>query len=115
MNEREAAHTCHAAMCGAHVPPRMHMCKRHWSMVPKALRDGLWDAYRPGQERRMDPSPDYLLAAARCVYAVAVKDNLPAEVIEGEVELYEAWSNMLTDDERDFMSLIRADEAAGMA
>lgn len=82
------------------------MCKRHWFMVPKALRDGLWDAYRPGQERRMDPSPEYLLAAARCVHAVATKEGLDPEVIAGEVELYEAWSNMLTDEQRDFMAII---------
>lgn len=103
---REEAHTCHAAACDAHVPPRMHMCKRHWFMVPKPLRDGLWAAYRPGQERRMNPSPEYLLAAARCVHAVAVREGLPVEVIQGEVELYEAWSNMLTDEPRDFWNLV---------
>lgn len=110
---RDAAHTCHALNCGQHVPPRMHMCKRHWYMVPKRLRDGLWDAYRPGQERRMDPSPEYLLAAARCVHAVAVKEGQPPDEVAGEVEMYEAWSNMLTDDQRDFMALIAADEQEG--
>jgi hypothetical protein len=89
----------------------MHMCKRHWFMVPKALRDGLWAAYKPGQERRMDPSPEYLLAAARCVHAVAVKESHPRDEIAGEVELYEAWSNMVTDEQRDFMALIEG--AAG--
>lgn len=103
---RAEQHTCHAAACEAHVPPRMHMCKRHWFMVPKALRDGLWDAYRPGQERRMDPSPEYLLAAARCVHAVAVKEGLPPEVIEFEVGLYEAWHDAVADEPLDFMSHI---------
>ena len=56
----------------------------------------------------MDPSPEYLLAAARCVHAVATKEGLPREVVEGEVELYEAWSNNLTDDEQSFMDLIEA-------
>lgn len=109
---RESAHTCHAALCDAHVPPRMHMCRRHWFMVPKALQDGLWAAYRPGQERRMNPSPAYLLAAARCVHAVATKESLPSEVIQGEVELYEAWHNMVSDDPADFMLLINNEVAA---
>ena len=103
---RAEAHTCHAAACEAHVPPRMHMCKRHWFMVPKPLRDALWAAYRPGQERRMDPTPEYLLAAARCVHAVATKEGLDPEVIAFEVETYEAWANMVSDDEWDFAALI---------
>lgn len=73
------------------------MCKRHWFMVPKPLRDGLWDAYRPGQERRMDPSPKYLLAAARCVHAVAVKEGQPPDEIAFEVGMYEAWHDMVAD------------------
>lgn len=108
---RESEHTCHAFRCDTNVPPRMHMCKRHWLMVPKRLRDGLWDAYRPGQERRMDPTAEYLLAAARCVHAVAVREGHALDDIAGEVELYEAWSNMLTDEPRDFMTLIRVEEA----
>ena len=54
---RESTHTCHAALCDAHVTPRMHMCIHHWFMVPKSCRDALWGAYVPGQERRMDPTP----------------------------------------------------------
>lgn len=103
---RASEHTCHALNCEAHVPPRMHMCKRHWFMVPKALRDGLWDAYRPGQERRMDPSPEYLLAAARCVYAVATREGQPPDEVAFEVGMYEAWSNMVDDQDRDFMALL---------
>lgn len=51
------------------------MCKPHWFMVPKKLRDALWDAYVPGQEIRKDPSPEYLIAANRCICAVAVKEG----------------------------------------
>lgn len=43
------AHTCHAAGCEARVPPEMFMCKRHWFMLPKRIRDRIWAAYRPGQ------------------------------------------------------------------
>lgn len=39
------------------------MCAAHWRMVPKLMQDAIWAAYRPGQERRMDPSMEYLDAA----------------------------------------------------
>ena len=90
-----STHTCHAVNCEVGVPPRMHMCKKHWFMVPKTLRDVLWAAYKPGQERRMDPSPTYLRAAAACVTAVAEKEGQPAEDIEWEAGLYTNWAEML--------------------
>lgn len=92
---RESNHTCHALNCEEHVPPRMHMCRTHWYMVPKKLRDALWAAYRPGQERTMSPSPEYLRAAAACIESVAVKESYPAEEIAIEVEPYLAWATMI--------------------
>lgn len=103
---RESNHTCHAALCDTHVPPRMHMCTHHWRMVPKHLQRSLWKTYRPGQERTLSPSPAYLLAAARCVHAVAVQEGLARETIEHEVGLYEAWHNLLVDEPADFMVII---------
>jgi hypothetical protein len=38
-------------------------CKRHWFMLPKHIRDEIWRTYRPGQEKDMDPSDDYMKAA----------------------------------------------------
>lgn len=32
-------------------------------MLPKALRDAVWAAYRPGQEATMTPSREYLRVA----------------------------------------------------
>jgi hypothetical protein len=49
----------------------MFMCKPHWFTLPKQMRDELWAAYVPGQERRMDPSGEYLDVAMRCVAYVA--------------------------------------------
>lgn len=57
----------------------MHMCKRHWFMVPKVLRDALWAAYVPGQERRKDPTLAYLDAAMACVNAVAESEAASRE------------------------------------
>jgi hypothetical protein len=56
-------HACHWPGCQAQVPPAMWGCRRHWYRLPKALRDRVWDAYVPGQERRLDPSPEYLAVA----------------------------------------------------
>lgn len=35
-------HHCHALNCTTSVPPRLHMCAKHWRMVPKALQDDPW-------------------------------------------------------------------------
>lgn len=64
-------HTCHATKCTTAVPPRMFMCKTHWYMLPKAMRDGIWALYRPGQEVTKDPSTAYLSHAMECVRYVA--------------------------------------------
>lgn len=56
-------HTCHWPGCDKQVPPAMWGCKPHWFRLPKSLRDRIWDAYVPGQEKRMDPSDEYLTVA----------------------------------------------------
>lgn len=71
---RASEHTCHARGCDVQVPPRMFMCTPHWYMLTKPERDSLWAAYRPGQERRMDPSDEYLEVATRLVELVAVRE-----------------------------------------
>jgi hypothetical protein len=39
-------HKCPAVGCALNVPARKLMCPRHWYMVPRTLRDAVWDAYR---------------------------------------------------------------------
>lgn len=68
-------HTCHAEGCDTGVPPRLLMCHQHWYMVPKALRDAVWAAYRPGQERDKRPSQQYLDVARAAIEAVAAKEG----------------------------------------
>ena len=58
-------HHCHAPNCEVEVPPKLHMCKRHWYMLPKVLRDEIWRTYRPGQERNKNPSAEYMAAFAK--------------------------------------------------
>lgn len=45
------------------MPPAMWGCRAHWFKLPKALRDRVWAAYVPGQEKRLDPSSEYLVVA----------------------------------------------------
>lgn len=88
------SHHCHALACEVNVPPRMHMCKGHWRIVPRALQRRLWATYRRGQERDMQPSPAYLRAAAACVRSVAETEGYPEDAIAAECAMYESWAEM---------------------
>jgi hypothetical protein len=56
-------HHCHWLGCETQVPPAMWGCAFHWRKLPKALRDDLWEAYRPGQEIDLRPSTEYMRVA----------------------------------------------------
>jgi hypothetical protein len=75
MSDRAARHTCHADGCDLHVPPAMFMCRRHWFMLPKAMRDAVWAEYVPGQENRMDPTDSYLDVATSAVRWIALQEG----------------------------------------
>lgn len=60
-------HVCHATNCQLGVPEIKFMCRRHWFLLTKRLRDDIWDNYIPGQEIRKDPSPEYLTAARKAI------------------------------------------------
>lgn len=64
-------HTCHAHDCAVPVRPEMLMCKKHWYMVPKHLRDDVYKHYRVGQCDDRDPSPAWHEAADLAIAAVA--------------------------------------------
>lgn len=68
-------HTCHADMCATVVRPRMFMCSKHWFMLPKTIRDLIWENYVPGQEIRKDPSKPYLDIAKVAIGYVADKEG----------------------------------------
>lgn len=69
-----SAHHCHAIGCRTPVPPRMHMCLKHWRMLPKTLRDEIWRTYRRGQERDKRPSADYLEAFGKTTAFIRAKE-----------------------------------------
>lgn len=68
------SHRCHARGCQTPVPPKMFMCRPHWFMVPRVLQARVWATYRPGQEIRKDPTPEYLEATREAVEVVATKE-----------------------------------------
>ena len=70
-------HHCHAHGCEVPVPPEMLMCKRHWFMVPKPIRDRVWATYRPGQCDDKDPSDPWHEAADAAIAAVYAKERTP--------------------------------------
>jgi hypothetical protein len=43
----------------------------------------------------MDPTPEYLRAAAACVRAVAEAEGQPEDEIAADVSTYEAWAEMI--------------------
>lgn len=70
-----AEHLCHAEGCEIAVPPKMHMCLKHWRMVPKAVQDLIWKHYRTGQEIDKRPSIEYIATAFVSVSCVALKEG----------------------------------------
>lgn len=68
LQRQTRVHGCHWPGCTTQVPPAMWGCKPHWYALPKPLRDRIWATYKPGQEKRMDPSAAYI-EAARAVQA----------------------------------------------
>lgn len=73
-------HTCHATDCDVKVAPQMFMCRRHWYMLPKAMRDAIWRTYRPGQCDDWNISHEYAEAARAAVRFIAAKDGKEADV-----------------------------------
>lgn len=43
------ADRCPIPLCGDQIDPSRLMCRTHWYMVPKELRDRVWATWRSGQ------------------------------------------------------------------
>lgn len=67
-------HTCHWPGCTTEVKPAFWGCKTHWYALPTDLRNKIWMAYVPGQEKSKTPSEQYL-AVAREVQEWIAKQN----------------------------------------
>lgn len=70
------SHLCAAEGCENFIPLSVLCCRRHWFMVPKALRDAIWEAYVPGQEHNLNMLTEaYMAARDAAVAAVAEKEG----------------------------------------
>lgn len=67
---KKGEHKCHAIGCDVVVAPRLLMCFKHWSMVPKYLQDLVYKWYVPGQEITKTPSQQYLRFAEKAIESV---------------------------------------------
>ena len=75
------AHTCHATNSTTPVPPTMWGCRKHWSMVPMAIRKRILATYRSGQCDDLSPSAEYCQAARDAVIAVAEKEGIEPDTV----------------------------------
>ncbi len=64
-------HNCAIPDCGARIPTSMLMCRRHWFMVPRPLRDRVNDAWSIAPDMRALESPEYMAARQEAIDAVA--------------------------------------------
>jgi hypothetical protein len=56
-------HFCHWPGCHRLVSPAKWGCVTHWYMLPKRLRDQIWETFEPGQETNLSPSSEYIKVA----------------------------------------------------
>ena len=68
-------HHCHWPGCDKLCTPAQWGCRKHWYMLPLALRNKIWAAFRPTQEVTKTPSGRYI-AVAREVRAW-IKEHYP--------------------------------------
>lgn len=78
------AHTCHATECDKHVKPEMFMCKFHWFILPKRMRDRIWRTYRIGQCDDWNISKEYSEIAKECIRFIAKEEGK-----EPDLRIYE--------------------------
>jgi hypothetical protein len=74
------SHHCHATYCTTKVPPEMFMCKKHWFMLPKPIRDRIWQTYRLGQCDDWNITHEYANAAREGVAFIAQKEGVKPDV-----------------------------------
>lgn len=72
-------HHCHWPGCDRQIPPALWGCKEHWNMLPKYLRDEIWEAYAPGQEVKGTPSKEYIKVARKVQQWIKEKYNVESE------------------------------------
>jgi hypothetical protein len=77
-------HNCAAIGCHTQVAASMLMCRRHWYMVPKPLRDLVWAAYRNYDRARTPALQSEMLDKLRTAQDAAVSAVARAEKAAAE-------------------------------
>jgi len=62
-------HHCHALGCTLRSPSSLLLCPRHWSLVPRTLREAVLAHHD-------EASVTYVLAVHRAIAAVAVREGV---------------------------------------
>ncbi|MGI9006127.1 MAG: hypothetical protein ACR2FU_07985 [Streptosporangiaceae bacterium] len=60
---------CPIAGCGERIDPTRLMCRNHWYMVPKLIRDHVWATWRSGEAAHSSEHQDAVHAAVVAVLA----------------------------------------------
>jgi hypothetical protein len=71
--QQDRRHECHWPGCARQVAPARWGCAPHWYALPIELRQRIWNAYRPGQEKDARPSREYIEAARDVQEWIAAK------------------------------------------
>jgi hypothetical protein len=58
-----SSHECLWPDCHIQVPRSHWGCREHWETLPKALRNGIWQAYELGQEDHPDRMTEAYIVA----------------------------------------------------
>ena len=59
--------SCPIPGCGNQIDPSRLMCRAHWYVVPKLMRDRVWATWRSGQGAYSTEHQDAVLAAITAV------------------------------------------------
>jgi hypothetical protein len=70
-------HACHWPGCQDQVPPAKWGCRPHWYTLPKEIRDRIWRAFQPGQEKTQSPSREYVAAAREAQEWIKAQAAIP--------------------------------------
>ena len=89
--KRSRGRSCFWAGCPKAVRPSMLCCRDPWYRLPKAVRDRIWAAYRPGQEEDGVLSPAYVeaLREVRAFVARAEGRAEDAAAIDSQGRLFQ--------------------------
>lgn len=62
---------CPIPRCAERIDPSRLMCRRHWYMVPKLMRDHVWATWRSGQAAYSNEHQEAVQAAVVAVVAAS--------------------------------------------